>query len=74
MNTARDRPVLGNFRFHLVYSLDLVVVTDVIARVTDGPAFVLAVLSSRGWRPSAVFAFINGRDSVLQVVSDVLLA
>jgi len=74
VNTTRDRTVLGDFSFHLVNSFHLVVIADVVARITHGPAFVLSRLSSRGWRPSAIFAFVNGSYLALKVGGDVLLA
>jgi hypothetical protein len=58
----------------LINSLHFVIVTDVITGVSNGPAFILTTLSSRWWRPSAVFAFINGSELVLEIVSDILLA
>jgi hypothetical protein len=73
VNSAGDGSVESKLGLHLVNTNDVVVVTDVVDRVLNGPASSILTFSRR--RPGAITANVNwAAESVLEVVGGILHA
>ena len=49
VNTARDGTVQSELSFHLISSLDVVVVTDIVSNICDGYTVLKTGIISSGW-------------------------
>jgi len=75
VNTAGDGTMSVDLSLHLISSLNVIVVSDVVSDVGgDSGAARKTVVAFSGWWPDAVTADVDWLASVLQVVSSVLLA
>ena len=73
MNTAGERAVHGKLSLHLISTMHLVMLADVILLVVNSFTAVKAEVACDLWRPCAITANIDVCALALQVVSGVLL-
>jgi len=59
LNTAGDWTILVKLSLHVALARDKVEVRGVVLLVVNGPAFVLAGLADRAWRPGAILAHVD---------------